>query len=132
MAEWEYLPTFIEANAGDKETKAFLKEALPDLKRPPRYMPEAMMPRLDELGGQGWELVHMQPVRAVGRKRDVLFESFGRRWSNVYFCVFKRRKASSEALSAQSAPAVVPVPYEPIPYEWLQDEAAAPLPPSSG
>jgi hypothetical protein len=109
MEQWEYLPTFIEANARDKETKAFLKENLPSSKRTKRYMPEAMMPQLNELGEQGWELIHMEPVAAVGNKGDILFENIGRRWSNVYFCVFKRRKISLGAM-AQDGSSYVPIP----------------------
>jgi len=93
MDEWEYLPTFIKANVKSKDTKAFLKEQLPDVKKPPRYVAESMMPELDELGSQGWELVHMEPVADVGKKGDVLFDGGGRQWSNTYFCVFKRCKA---------------------------------------
>lgn len=92
MDKWEYFPTFIEANAGNKEIKAFLKEEMPDMKNPPRYTPESMMPELNQLGEEGWELVHMEPVASVGKKGDVLFDGTGRQWSNVYFCVFKRRK----------------------------------------
>jgi hypothetical protein len=94
MEQWEYLPTYIEANAKDKKLKEFLKQQIPDKKKPPRYSPEAMMPALDELGQQGWELLHMEPVAGTGNKGDVLFGG-GRQWSNVYFCVFKRRKAGS-------------------------------------
>ncbi len=120
MDKWEYLPTFIEANANKKEVKNFLREVIPGLRKPPRYMPEAMMPQLDELGEQGWELIHMQPVRAIGKKRDVLFESFGRRWSNVYFCVFKREK-TADSLSAQavSMPSVPPT-YESLPSDDIE------------
>ena len=109
MEQWEYLPTFIEANARDKETKAFLKENLPSSQRRQRYMPEAMMPQLNELGEQGWELIHMEPVAAVGNKGDVLFENIGRRWSNVYFCVFKRRKVNL-GLESQAGSSYVPLP----------------------
>jgi len=93
MEQWEYWPTFIEASAKDKEMKEFLRNSVPDLKKPPRYLAEAMMPKLNELGAQGWELVHMEPVAGLGDKGDVLFAGDSREWSNVYFCVFKRRKA---------------------------------------
>lgn len=95
MDQWEYLPTYIEANAKSKEIREFLKARMPDTKKPPRYMAEAMMPELNELGRQGWELVHMEPVAAVGGKGDVLFDGGGRHWSNVYFCVFKRLRPAA-------------------------------------
>jgi hypothetical protein len=52
-----------------------------------------MIPQLDSLGEQGWELVHMQPA-FVGSKADVLVaDSSGTRtWTSAYFCVFKRPK----------------------------------------
>ncbi|WP_420641646.1 hypothetical protein [Candidatus Leptofilum sp.] len=55
------------------------------------YSPQLMMPELNRLGAKGWELVHMEPVY-VGSNEDVLIEEGGgmRRWTNKYFCVFKR------------------------------------------
>lgn len=95
MEQWEYMPTYIEANADKKDIRNFLREKT-GVKRPPRYMVEAVMPELNKFGEQGWELVHMEPVQKVRKKGDVLFAS-GYRWSNVYFCVFKRRKPGSAA-----------------------------------
>jgi hypothetical protein len=137
MDQWEYLPTFIEANASKKEVKEFLKEAIPDLGKPPRYMPEAMMPQLDEFGAQGWELIHMQPVRAIGKKRDVLFESFGRRWSHVYFCVFKRKKITDSFNAQAIQPPTIPPTYESLPTDIEETNLMDALPhdpldPSSG
>ena len=51
-----------------------------------------MMPELDKLGDQGWELVHMEPVAKVGSKGDVMVGGESSNWSNAYFCVLKRRK----------------------------------------
>jgi hypothetical protein len=61
--------------------------------KPRKYEPETMIPELNALGKQGWELVHMQPIGAVGKNRDVGFVAGEAmpRWSNSYFCVFKRR-----------------------------------------
>jgi hypothetical protein len=51
----------------------------------PKYAPQALMPELDALGNEGWELVHMQPVY-VGSNADVLIHSLSERmWSNAYF-----------------------------------------------
>lgn len=95
MAEqWEYLTRFIKAEATSKEIKEYLKDRL-DTKRPPRYAPEAMIPELNQLGKEGWELVQMEPVARVGRKGNILFTGEGRRWSNVFFCVFKRLRQSA-------------------------------------
>jgi hypothetical protein len=91
MERWEYLTRFVRADAKSENAKAFLKQYNPKQKTPPAYTPESMMPELDALGDQGWELVHMEPVARVGKKGDVLFTG-GSEWSNTYFCVFKRRK----------------------------------------
>jgi hypothetical protein len=90
MEQWEYLTKFIKADVKTEGVKDFLKRFRPMWKNPPQYTPEAMMPELDELGAQGWELIHMEPVARVGRKGDILFNST--EWTNSYFCVFKRRK----------------------------------------
>lgn len=99
--KWEYLTTFFEAKATDKDVRNYLKENF-DVKRPKRFAPEAMIPALNELGDEGWELIHMEPIAGVGGKGDVKHE--GGRWSNYYFCVFKRRKPGS-------ATPVLPVAY---------------------
>jgi len=92
MAEqWEYLSKFIRASAKSKEVKEFLTQKWPAWKNPPAYTPEAMIPELNTLGEQGWELVHMEPVQKVGGKGDV-FMGDGGNWTNAYFCVFKRRR----------------------------------------
>ena len=50
-----------------------------------------MIPQLNALGEQGWELLHMQPVWA-GDKRDLMITDTSgmRTWTSTYFCVFKR------------------------------------------
>lgn len=90
MEKWEYLTRFVNADAKSNEAKAFLKQYRPNWKNPPVYTPESMMPELDSLGDQGWELVHMEPVAKAGKKGDVYFGDG--EWSSTYFCVFKRRK----------------------------------------
>ena len=101
MEQWEYLPTYIEANAKKKEIREYLKQNFPGLKRPQRFMVEAIMPEINAYGEEGWELVHMEPVGRVAKNGRVLI-GVSWRWSNVYFCVFKRRKPGS-------APEVLPV-----------------------
>lgn len=90
--QWEYLTLFLEADA---EREADILMEMRDWKSGiPNYAPEALIPRLNALGEQGWELVHMQPAR-VGSKSDVLmFDSASgtRVWTSTYFAVFKRPK----------------------------------------
>lgn len=134
MEKWEYLTTFMEANTKPKEVKQFVKEHF-DMKRPPRYTPESMIPELNSLGDEGWELIHMEPVAGVGGKGDVRFE--GSTWSNTYFCVFKRLKPGSMrevpavAYPPQAVPASPPPPQHPIPQPPSPDPAAPGTPPTS-
>jgi hypothetical protein len=89
--QWEYLTIFVQADA--KREEDFLRERADWKAGIPKFTPEAMMPQLNALGEQGWELVHMQPV-VVGDNRDVLIHdnSGTRGWTSQYFCVFKREK----------------------------------------
>lgn len=90
--QWEYLTTFLQADARLEE--AFLSQLRDWKEGIPPYAPEALMPRLNAYGAEGWELVHMQPV-AVGNNADVMLidNSGSRTWTSKYFCVFKRAKA---------------------------------------
>jgi len=88
---WEYLTRFIAAEAEREED--FLLENYDWKSGIPRNTPESMIPQLNALGEQGWELVHMQPV-IVGSNRDVLVHGDNtRQWTSTYFCVFKRPRA---------------------------------------
>ena len=125
MAQWEYLTLFLEAKV-HKEDADKLKKRF-DKKRLPKYTPESMIPELDQLGAANWELVHMEPVAKVGGKGDILFGG-APRWSNTYFCVFKRAKivpapasrpmptqvetASAPTPSVQQTPASAPTPQD--------------------
>jgi hypothetical protein len=89
---WEYLTIFLKADA--KREEDFLQERWDWKEGIPKFTPEALMPELDSLGDQGWELVHIQPVHK-GDNADVLLQDAGsgsRSWSNAYFCLFKRQK----------------------------------------
>lgn len=109
MANWEYLSIFLEADVKDKAQKSHIEETFG--KKAKRHSPESMIPELNKLGKEGWELVHMEPVPKVGGKENIQFDPYN--WSNTYFCVFKRgdEKSSVQAFGAQSAePEVKPPP----------------------
>jgi len=91
MEQWEYLTEFLHANIENPGAEESIQRRWPNWK-PPKYTPETMIPELNTLGEQGWELVHMQPVAGIGSNGDVHFQGETYKWSNVYFCVFKRRK----------------------------------------
>jgi hypothetical protein len=87
--QWEYHLGYITTET--RLEQAFLQENFPG-KRLPRYAVQAALPELNALGEQGWELVQMQPV-SLGENGDVLVAGGDmRKWTNTYFCVFKRRK----------------------------------------
>ena len=92
--KWEYLTCFMYASVENKGAREHIRLNWPGWE-PAKYSPETMIPELNELGEQGWELVHMQPVGAVGKKDDVGFIAGDAiaRWSNSYYCVFKRSKS---------------------------------------
>ena len=90
IPKWEYLTIVLEADAAREED--FLLQRWDWKEGIPPYTAQALIPRMDALGEDGWELVHMQPTQ-VGRKGDVLMFSYNERvWSSAYFCVFKRPK----------------------------------------
>ena len=91
MEQWEYFSTFLTANAKKKETKQYIKDTFN--KKPRPYSPESMIPELNKLGTEGWELVRMEPVAKLGKNEDIQFDPY--QWSSTYFCVFKRRKTGS-------------------------------------
>jgi hypothetical protein len=93
--QWEYFTTFLQADARREEE--FLMQLRDWKEGIAPYVPEALMPRLNAFGEQGWELVQMMPV-GVGNNADVLVQDAGsgsRTWTSKYFCVFKRAKTSA-------------------------------------
>jgi hypothetical protein len=104
--QWEHHIEYIQAVAyvQGEAKKGFLPAppehtAKPFLKKyykyeVPEYAVQAILPRLNELGTQGWELVNMEPV-VVGVNGDI---NPGRElWTNVYLCAFKRLKRSAQS-----------------------------------
>jgi hypothetical protein len=93
MEQWEYRTEFVTADVEGPGVREYLERSLAGLQNPPRFIAQAMIPYLNSLGQQGWELVHMQPV-SVGNNYDVMIhegDGSRRQWSNTYFCAFKRR-----------------------------------------
>ena len=59
--------------------------------RVPKYAVQALLPRLNELGEDGWELVHLQPVK-VSFEGNILLQAHNQAlYTNTYLCAFKRR-----------------------------------------
>jgi hypothetical protein len=89
--QWEYHIEYINAYAHDSQTKDFLATYYPGTKFS-KYAAEGTLPILNEVGEQGWELVHMQPVWV---HKDGSVTSVPQDGTNTYFCVFKRLKRST-------------------------------------
>lgn len=104
MEKWEYISTFLEANVKDKQAKEYIAQTFS--KKAKRHSPEAMIPDLNKYGADGWELVHMEPVPNIGRQEDIQFDPY--KWTNTYFCVFKREVNPPENLPEMSTQAVEP------------------------
>lgn len=93
MDQWEYISTFLTAEAKEKNLKEWIETHFD--KKARRFSPEAMIPNLNKFGADGWELMHIEPVSKVGRNEKVQDDPYA--WSNTYFCVFKRRKLASNS-----------------------------------
>ena len=92
MDKWEYQTRFYYANANDPEIKDYLSNLYPGW-NPAKYSPEAMEKSFNEKGEEGWELIHIQPVAGVGSNADIWWQGGATpKYSNAYFCIFKRRK----------------------------------------
>jgi hypothetical protein len=59
--KWEYRTIVLSAQADDVETKAFLQSLWPGWD-PPRFAPQALIPKLNGYGADGWELMDIQAV----------------------------------------------------------------------
>jgi hypothetical protein len=92
MEKWEYLTTYLYADIEKKGAREFIRQRWPNWTKPPKFAPPAMIPELNTFGEEGWELVYMQPVAGIGDNGDVYFPGESYRYSNAYFCVFKRQK----------------------------------------
>lgn len=86
--KWEYLTMFLEAKV-TKDLKSYIKDNFD--KKAKKHSPESLIPELNKLGLEGWELISMEPVAQVGGKEDILISGEDRKWSHAFFCVFKRR-----------------------------------------
>lgn len=59
--KWEYRTVLFYARAHEADTREFLNNLWPGWD-PPRSAPQALIPKLNDMGDRGWELVSLQPV----------------------------------------------------------------------
>ena len=94
MQKWEYLSLFLHADTSrhlEALTRRFPGQTLA------AHSPRALVPELNLLGEEGWELISMEPVAASDQGELLIHNAgsgpeSGRAWSNTYLCVFKRPK----------------------------------------
>ncbi|MBN2471748.1 MAG: hypothetical protein JXN59_13590 [Anaerolineae bacterium] len=79
---WEYWTGILDASIQRKTKDTTTISAA-------RYSPQHLIPQLNALGDEGWELVHMEPVY-TGSNEDILMHDTMRNWTSAYFCVLKR------------------------------------------
>jgi len=89
METWEYFSTHLDADIRNEGVRDYVTEKWPGWK-PPQFAPQLLMPELNKLGAEGWELVSIQPV-VVRPGGDHAFPGENTALSNAYFAVFKRR-----------------------------------------
>lgn len=89
MTRWEYRAELLLASVDVDGASEHIALRYPGWE-PRRNSPQLMEAAMNERGQEGWELVHMQPVKA-GANHDILHHAVNsREWSSHYFCVFKR------------------------------------------
>lgn len=87
MQTWEYFSQLMHAEI-TKENRAYLEGRFGSVAK---FSPRTLIPELNELGKQGWELVHMEPVAGSGSNSDIWWiGGHVPSYSHTYFCVFKR------------------------------------------
>ena len=121
--KWEYRTVIYYAKAHEPETREYLNSLWPGWE-PPRSAPQALIPKLNEIGSRGWELVSIQPVfidedanvlvhggpnrpaaddpitgmiKAKARIPSTAPGNEPTRYTNAYFCAFKRPVGESES-----------------------------------
>ncbi|MBM3127471.1 MAG: hypothetical protein FJ009_02410 [Chloroflexi bacterium] len=102
MQKWEYLTMFLHADT--KTQLEELKRRFPTEKTFVQFSPRSLIPSLDKLGEEGWELISMQPVYTGERGDLLLFQQYAtlpavqhNPWTHTYLCTFKRPKESTTA-----------------------------------
>lgn len=87
MQKWEYYTTILDANIDLSPVP--LRDDI-EFKEHPEFSVHSLIPQLDRLGRQGWELVSMDPV-SVGKRGDVVLPvADSTKWGRSYLCAFKR------------------------------------------
>lgn len=88
MDTFEYFTTTFAANS--ETSPPPVQDGVP-LREHPKFSVYSLIPQLNTLGAQGWELVSIEPVQQ-GKKGDLRYaDTAGGQWTYTYFAAFKRR-----------------------------------------
>ncbi len=98
MQRWEYLVRVFELNKDDEVVVDYVTQTYPDRswKALPEYDPLTLEAWLNQAGQEGWELVKVEGVNALGKKGDVgrIYPPASPGWDHYYLCVFKRLRST--------------------------------------
>lgn len=91
MIRWEYATVILYAHIDEEGVKGYLQQTQREWKNLPIHHISTLEPQLNKWGEKGWELVHIEPINAVGKKGDLGFVYVeGKNWRKHFFCLFKR------------------------------------------
>ena len=76
MEKWEYQTRFFEARVSSDQIKSFVESTFN--KKARRYSPEAMIPELNALGNEGWEIIHMEIPASFRQAEHQAFQLLAR------------------------------------------------------
>ena len=89
MEQWEYHTAIIWAHEDNPGAREYVVRHRPG-EKVGKFSPVNLVPELDRLGKQGWELVTLQPIVMTADMAIMLSDSTPQA-SNVYFVAMKRR-----------------------------------------
>jgi hypothetical protein len=94
MSQWEYLVRVFSLDKEDEVAIHYVQREYPDRdwKDLPKYDPLMLEAWLNKCGEEGWELVRLEAVDAVGKHGDVgtVYPPAYPAYRSKYLCVFKR------------------------------------------
>jgi hypothetical protein len=90
VENWEYTAVTWNASTGNEGAIEYIKKRWPKWTKIAKYSVESLIPGLNRLGKDGWELVHMESVWLDDDGAVIMARgAFGS--TSAWFCVFKRK-----------------------------------------
>ena len=92
---WEYLVRVFALNKEDEVVIDYVQREYPDRswKEMAKFDPLTLEAWLNQCGGEGWELVSLEPAETQGKNGDLgrIYQTASHNWAQFYLCVFKRQ-----------------------------------------